>query len=117
MSSTRFEVGKKYQSCTANIVYTCLFVNEEGVLLQKKGAPPSFWLNEHTEHHLREYTPPPKKVKKTGWMNIYEGPTNFYGSVFSTKEGAIIHRSDARKHKETVEVTWEEEVPEDENEV
>lgn len=115
MSSTRFEVGKKYQTHISGIVYTCLFVNEEGVLLHRKGILSSFWSHKQAEK-LREYTPPPKKVKKTGWMNIYEGPTNYYGSVFSTKERAIEQRS-KRKYKETVEVTWEEEVPGDDDEV
>ena len=116
---TEFIVGKKYTSSVSGIIYTCLFVNEDGVLLQRNRATPNFWSIADADRSLSPYVPPPKKVKKTGWTIMYK---DSYGNItcgpyFETKNtvDTCFRTSFSRNKFAIAEITWEEEVPGDDD--
>ncbi len=103
-----FEVGKTYHNTHADSLYLCkAVVGEHGWMqnTQSKFDFVSCW-----EDSWKEYTPPPKMVKREGWINVYHGKDK-YGTI-----GGVLFNSEdeaeelhGEKIATVIHIEWEEE--------
>ncbi len=109
-----FEVGKQYVCIALNATpVRCAFVGKDYTVLEpEKGV--AFIVSGNKPITYVEYIPPPKMVKKSGWVNVkkchsenYVGRISSY--VYASKEAAIADRNRMIEYKSVIFVEWEEE--------
>lgn len=69
----KFEVGKKYKHSSGKI-FLCAAVNGNQVWLINENNEGATY-NQNLIDYCKEYVPPPKVVKKTGWVRVYTDST------------------------------------------
>lgn len=113
-------VGKKYKNTLvkSEAIAKILYIGEGRIFLSWTNGIENLWTKEAFSKSMEEYVPPPKKIKKTGWTNLYfksDRVRKYCLDVHDSKEEAFRLRWKSDYYITTIEVTWEEEVPGDED--
>jgi hypothetical protein len=106
-----FEVGKTYLNTQANSLYLCKAIVGEHAWVCNIKSGFDFIAPWHDA--WEEYTPPPKMVKKEGWINVYgssyDSQLRYGGDVYPCSDKAIVFGRKMKTYKTTIHIEWEEE--------